>query len=472
MSTPEMDRGSVALFVAAIVLPLLFFAMSLSLDLGKYYRESQDIQKTIDEAAQNAYQFLPYTTAAQAAAESYMAKIAKFSGSTTISVDPDSVTLQYSGISSLNVASYFGVNVDIPVTAYTKIRGSPVDALVLMDNGAHLAPAVGASATWGNLDEWPAAYFFQFEKQLAPNGVPVDTRIVTQQCFNPGLSALKMATIDAYAYLQRFNLNAVGLAFYPGAGGPVDIARNIGPGGIRPISGDTGEADFRNYETLIASNAYCAAAAEREVYWDYYKFPQVAPGTELDLINKPQFMITPVVWTLNPDYVSVMSAREVIWSRAAHADSNGSTAEALRFVRAQLIGAPNMSIRGGLRNKAIKTALLFAGDVPREGSYRFPDSPVPALVQEQLSGIRSDVQDFDLAFRLYYILPITEGNNDPSLPDRLAALRAFLSDLSRIEGSPVPGFEIKLLVGATPETISQELGSFLTTERRTSLISR
>jgi len=473
MRSNLLMQGSVTLFILAIVLPLLFFGLSLSVDLGKYYRESQAIQTALDDAARHAYRFLPYVQQARTAAFSYLSRINGLAEKTMIAVDSDTITLRYGGAATLSLADYFGVKVAVPVTAYVQVRGAPVDAMIVMDGGAHLAPPVAGGVGWGQPADWPAAYFFQFENPLALNGSPIDPRLATQQCFNPYFSALKQAAINTYSYLQRFDLNAVGLGFYPGAGSPVDIVRNLEPGGLRPQPGNTGEADFMDYEELTASNAYCAAAAEREPNWEPYQFPLPAEGTETGLGNKPQFMITPGSWKLNPDYIPVMSAREVIWSRAAHPNSNGDTAAVLNTIHSVLIGAPNVSKRGGLKNRAIKTAVIFAGDVPRQEAIRFPEGAVPAALRFPLAKIRRDIQAENLIFRLYYVLAVTDGNNDASFEGRIGALRDFFNEVTQLNGSPVPGFEANLLLGSSPEMITQELGSILAAaEIKSSLIAR
>ena len=53
------QNGSLILFIAFVILPLIFLIFSLSLDISVYYTQSQKAQKTVDEAVMYGYKFLP-----------------------------------------------------------------------------------------------------------------------------------------------------------------------------------------------------------------------------------------------------------------------------------------------------------------------------------------------------------------------------------------------------------------------------
>ena len=242
-----MTAGSISFFVAAFVIPFLFFLFSLSLDLSKYYTETQKAQKAADDAALFAYRFLPFGDQAVIAARNFLNDYGNLAEGAEITADGHSVSIALNATSALSFARLFGLQAGVPMAAYARAWGTPLDAFIALDSSAQLGPAVPTGTPWGESDQWPAAYFFDALHPLYNQGVQIDPRLLTQRCFNPAFSALKKAAIAAYDYLSISPQNAVGVGFYPGAVSPLDLARDTLPGGV--VDAGRGEARF---ETLRA----------------------------------------------------------------------------------------------------------------------------------------------------------------------------------------------------------------------------
>ncbi|MCB0333144.1 MAG: hypothetical protein KDD55_06565, partial [Bdellovibrionales bacterium] len=132
------EVGATIIFVAAVILPVLFFLFSLTFDIAHYFTQRRNAQMVIDEAALYAHRYLPYTTAAASAAEGYLSRYGFLVDKVAMNITPDTVALQYSDEVSLTFASYFGAGIDVPINAYTRTQGTPYDVFLLMDTASYL----------------------------------------------------------------------------------------------------------------------------------------------------------------------------------------------------------------------------------------------------------------------------------------------------------------------------------------------
>ena len=477
----DSDRGSMSLFIAVIVLPLIFFLFSLSVDLETYYRETQRAQKAADSAALYASRFLPFTAQATQAARSYLSSFGSVVSDAQIQVSSDFLSISINSTIEPNFPQLLGIHLKIPLTAYSKARTTPLDVFLAMDTASYLAPALTAGPAWGD-SSWPSAQFFT---TLAPelNGSLVDSQLATQQCFNPAFSALKQAAITSYDYLAGFRLNEVGLGFFPGSVNELDVVREILPGGQRPsnFSTNAGEADFVPYTTLVNSDAYCAAASEQETATDRYRLPSfsVSLGGEWPHpFDRPASMITPGTWTFDSAYQPSLRAREVIWSRVVKPTYTSAVMPqsdlVIQSIVSRLMAPPAAVKRGGLNQSSFKKGIILAGDVPWVNGNRFAsasDGLTTPQLTSVLSAIRAQIQSAAINLKLYYLILRSDYSLE-GVGARAQELQSFFDQFALSTGNSSGSFVAKVMLAESPEELSNRLVGEMMLDSKTVMISR
>ena len=468
--------GFMSLFIAAFVIPFLFFLFSFSLDLSKYYAESQQVQKIADDAALYAYRFLPYSEKAAAAARNFLGAHGILSENAAITADGYSVSIALNAFSRLNFARFFGMEAQIPMTAYARAWGSPLDVFIAIDRSTLLAPDIPQGIPWGDSAEWPAAEFF--EQEGAPLYGLLDPRILTQRCFNPAFSAVKGSAIRVYDYFSVFPHNAIGVGFYPGTLSAMDLARPVLPGGV--VADGMGEADFGVYQsTAYSRHEWCAAVAQNEIGHLDYRLPEYSPllQRQWDPENgRPGSMINPVDWSFNIEYQPYLQAREVIWSRTAEegsARAGPSISGVLREALGQLFGAALVPARRALAGRSRKTAIILAADVPWQNLRRYPHEEVKAALREELGRAREQIGQWETNIRILYVLFRHPGNGSPDLDSRVEDLQNFLHSQSYDdEGNNPSRMEIELVFAPGPRDLEQQIPALILLERKSAMLAR
>jgi len=486
LKTPvKSERGSVLLFVSTVVVPMLFLLFTLSVDLGEYYSRTQRAQKIVDDASLYAHRFLPSQENARRAAQIYLSQnqteLGTSLGHLNIETSSDMVSIAYEGQSPLTFASWFSDNSGISYSVFARTRSTPLDVYLALDTSSYLAPSLQGNA-WDDATAWPAASFFEHEKifykedQATHQFVrAVDARVVTQQCFNSVFSREKEAGIKIYDILSSFNLNSIGLGFFPGYILPLDQARNVEKGGRRAGQDQfPGEASFdTEHGSLYSSNVYCTAAAERETTHDAYRFPthnlQFATGINDPL--KPANRIIPGTFEFDREYLPYMEARDVIWSRAVNPVSDTKIDEVLSLVHSSLMVAPGGVERQGLVDAPAKVAIVIAGDVPRIGQSRFPDVSVKTALSSEFDKWREEISKYKANVNLFYVVFPHQGINDPNWVETLSELDDYFAQINL--NLPTSGkFTVKLLNGNDSQQISDQITALLLLEKRTVMLSR
>ena len=474
------ERGSMSLFVAAVLLPLLFFFFTITLDLERFFRTSGDIQHALDEAALYSYRFLPNESLASTMASLYLQQNSGVSGSVTVSVASDSLRLAYHGASKLSfgglLASVAGgtKDVGIPLSLVSEVRGSPIDAYILMDTSSYLAPLITGSTTWGAPGEWPEANLFRSQLQIRDtNGNPLNDGAVTQQCFNPVFSEIKLATIRTYQQLSNFSKNGVGVGVVPGRDGTPESIREI-----RPISAPTiGEATFNDsvLGTGGMSNHFCLAAAEFETATSHYRF-HVSPNG-LNHLWYPQTddpmpasITVPGSWNLDPGYAPFLSMPQAVWGQKVSENRVGDISATLDHVFANLISAPSIAERGTLAGKAKSVGILLMGDLPHEGSEKFPHPIVQSTIRNRLRNIKDILSQnlirHDSRIRLFWVISDHESIHSADFNESISLLRELLTT----ENSE--GLRITLVSGSVPSILTEKIVESILLEGKTAVIAR
>jgi hypothetical protein len=402
-------RGSVAIIFVGLFLPLIFFLFSLTLDVATYYTDQAKVQTALDESALYAYRFLPNITAAQDAALNYAARFTGMEG-LTAEVSDSAVVLRVNRRSQLTFAKLVGVSdATLPLSVVSRVRGAPVDALVVLDTSSAVAPVFGASG-WGSLGEWPAAQFFD---DLGG----VSAREKTQRCFNPVFSALKSAAIDTYRYLGASSVNSVGLGFYSGvASSPLVSAREVAP--LPRLPATPPEVSFIGFADPYVGPSLCAAAAQAEVATPQYRFPE--GNTDLpargSFAGRPYEMISPSTRNIDPAYLPFLQGEELIWSQAAASDPATGSAIALRTALLSVLAGERAAGRGGLSARPSRMLVWLTSQLPSEGGVQFGstgDGQVRATLSALFAGTNSGFGDTGITI-FYVVLKNGALGFDPS----------------------------------------------------------
>ena len=472
------QRGAVFIFIAAVMLPLMFFCFTISLDLLSFYRERIRVQRVLDDAAMLAYKFLPYQREALQAANQYLEQSGYSRQVFRTAVDGDGITIAYFQTLPIPFGAYFREAAGFPVKVYSRVRGTAFDTYIAVDRSRYLAPDGPLSELWGEERDWPAAYFFSHQKQFREykadgSSSEVNSRYLTQLCFNPPFSALKMAGIRVYEYLAGFKLNAVGLGMFPGGG--VDSLDEVRPlqYGLSSVPGG-GEADFPSYNWSFRANEYCAAAAENENQAGHYHFPILNPRIE-GLWRKPAGapqMIVPGVWTFNEQYRSYLRTAEVVWSQAAH-HSLPQSHLVLQSVLAKVMPSV-FTGRGGLVNSALKRAVILAADVPWAEGRRFnsESDSVAAALQRELDHLKTIIgENPRLAVKIYYVLMQHDGSSR-DLKDRTERLGAFFRGQNPADGLLKDRFAVQLVVASSAQEMLSKTVGELVLDKKSGIISK
>lgn len=471
------QSGAMAIFLVVFALPVLFFLYSISVDVSVYFHQLQKIQKIVDDAALYSYRFLPYKEAANSAACAFVGQYDLGDGAlacgeqieVSIPSDASSISVTARTTSQLTFASYFGVEAALPLEAFAVARGTPYDVFIAMDTSSYLAPPVLTGPAWnmagGASSPWPAATFFN-TYPLQNNGVQVDPVLLTQQCTNPAFNVIKAGAIQSYEYLASNGINAVGLAVYPGSFNDVEVLRPV-----LPRQGSSDQITYTPYERIFNSNTFCMAAAENDSAGSPNAFPvanaKFGWSGEDDPL-RPSPIVLPGSWQLNPEYPPYFRAREVLWGQAAREDAYGDIGALLSSVRANLVGSVYVGARGGMANNAIKSAIIFAGDLPRSAGNSFAQNDyVKSLIKNHLAALRADLAANHFKMVLYYVLLEHGSVSGGSFDEGKLALEELFAQESVLDGENGSSLELRLLSGNDGQALVDEVvGSLLLDKRR------
>lgn len=468
------EQGSTLFFVAAVLLPLIFFLFSLSIDVAKYYQEQRRVQKILDDTAMYAHRFLPYTEAAAAAAEAFLEQYPAYSEQVSVSAESDQIVLHHEGESRLMFARYFGINKGIPLAVYSRTQGTPFDTVIMIDTSAYLAPEVLSEAAWGDEALWPEASFFvnDFPTQYKNiNGLltPLNLRVLTQQCFNPAFSAIKLASIRTYQYLASFKLNSVGVSYFPGITEQPGVLRPVSP---PPVANAPLDITFPVYGGQYMRSDYCAAAAERELQHSAYRFPELATnmsGLWQPPAGAPLSMVKQDSWRYDEVYNPFLTLHQAIWSLSAkdNLQHRQEVVALLSNMKVQLVGALSNEERKGLVNRPMKTGIIFAGDVPWHNDERFPSGDSIDTLEQEFEALRVAAQEHELRFNLVYVLFPHPGNQG-NLVSRVNSLKTLFAQQS----DPGMGLELRVLFTNSAEAMYEDLVSLLALNKRKAGLAR
>lgn len=503
----KSDLGSSTLFFAAIVLPLLFFLLTLTIDIQSLMRRRVEIQTTLDEAGLRGYRFANSAVAVSdggsKAAHDYLSLFPMIAEMSTIKEGRDFIDIVYRGSIPLNFGALFlrffgeaNPETRLPLAVATRVRGSVFDTVLAVDRSYYLAPdpLSNAGAAWSPLSSPMFEDVFPVSIPSGGGIVTMDPAIATQQCFNPVFSELKATAASIYSALQAFSLNSTGVIFFPGGHEASNtlrpLARSEKPDmNFNEMDSRGSDDEYFNINSSIfpreiIESRFCAAVAERSSD-GALMFPD--RRNSLSPAGGKSFMIRDLDWQYDLDYDPELEASEVFWSRSVQSNPmlkrEPSTPEVLDNALAVVLAENIRTDRGGLANRALRSIVVLTGDVPRLGGMRFPENgrnDVTEGLRATFANYRALVKRWEarakvggdpLSLRIFYLLyhnPLTGLD----IENRLESLKAFFDEESRIDGVLSDSFRIHLFASDDAERLFRNIGGAMTLMRKSGVISR
>ncbi|MCB0329435.1 MAG: hypothetical protein KDD70_07220 [Bdellovibrionales bacterium] len=491
----DSERGTVLLFIAAVVLPFIFFLFSLLIDVAMYLHEEREVQTLLDKGGLYVQRFLPYVPEAQAAFDSYILENPTLTrGVTTLRYEPasqlsDVLTLRYERTFSPFFANLFNNDIGFNLQVQSQVRVSPFNVQILLDASSYLAPPLDAPQGWNSSTEQPAYLFqqglltYSYDFNGDQIGERVDPLVASQQCFSAPFLALKRSAVRMYQYLASFRDNAIGLGVYPsGIGGFLAPIRSLSPS-LSPSA--ESDLSFVSWNTPFVRNEHCAAAAERETVQDQFTVP-VAPDSFAGLWRAPAnggYMISqPSGWQVEQGYTD-FSGESLLWAQSSRYNAQGDTAAVLQSIAFDLLALPPIESRGGLQHTVNRQAIIFAGDMPWGNGQRllngsgFGVNPqVESWLTTALTQIGDAVSTHDLLeFRLFYLAFFHQGLSGTltDFQDGMAAFQTLADTVrSNYPAEVQERLTFQVLGGDDPQLLSDQVLSYLALNRRTGVIAR
>lgn len=413
-------RGSVAFLLAALI-PIFFLLGVLVFELNSIMNQRQMAQELVDGASLLAAHTLPFSKLAQQKALSYLAQYGVGPQYANCSVDGSDVIVNYRARAHLTFTKFFEPLDGLEIPVASKATLVPHDVVIYLDVSSYMAPSVFNSqgvfvdnrTAWGEVEVenegevtsfWPTGDFFRktlenrpfFPDPHDPDKLETDAprRILTQQCFNPALSALKEAALRLYDYFSSSPLNSVAVLAGPGgiddpSAAPVSVIRSLQGRGA--LAGLSSEAVFPYFRSRYASDEYCLGAAENEAGHPGYRVPP--PSSDLQYWDpgiRPEGLIDTDGnhhYYLPQANIRFISAREAIWSLAVRrtypdfAEQHwiASISDVITYAGGQLLAAAARPERGTLTANGSHSAFILLGNVPYENGVRFDETVQQAM---------------------------------------------------------------------------------------------
>ncbi|RMD87936.1 MAG: hypothetical protein D6808_00585 [Candidatus Dadabacteria bacterium] len=423
------ERGSMLLFVAAVLIPALLFAFIFSLDISKFFNYRERVQEIADNAVMAAAQALPYQSEAVSIVTNLISsKLGSGAQLAPPVVTSDTIQITLTVSTTLPFVSYFDPNLaNISYQVRAEARITPVDAFMVIDSSSYMAPPPGVR--WGSQWLWPS--YDAFSNLI---GIPQfyagspTAEVMTQRCYNPVISPIKKAAVTLFDYLSSQRSNAVGIGFYPSyfGSGTVDSARRVMTAGFYDEYSQQNVPEaildpYVEYDLGVEfADANCAAIID-DITFQPYDIPDLPQILQSPSENCPYTPIPPTIslnqsthYGLNPAYIPCVRGREAIWVRSARvgpydAISNqfgrrvGDISAVLSRSWWEIMGAVPVSSRAGLLASARKVVIILAGDVPWEGGARYPYGNTVNAVANGIAQLAND------NIQLYYLLFRSDG---------------------------------------------------------------
>lgn len=412
----QSERGNIVLY-ALVLLPVVLSLSVLAVDVSSFQALKEKAQQEADRIALQAVHALPDKAEAERIIRSASADLTDLhlaSGEDErqlYSIGTATVSLTLEG----RVNAFFDFFIrraghgpqTFVLREASEAQMVPADTVIILADAASLRPLPYES--WGEGGSWPASKLFNFisEPEIRAVAPGQETpawvlqwaagkyqRWVTQSCFNPVYSPLKLAAIGLIDLLGAVDTNRISLVFSPSerTSAGFSVARTLSFPGEEPDA----EGEWSSYfepETFISDEA-CLYFSDPEASDDYtYRLP--LPPAGFGLAHEAnacgeRYSATPwgASWypygRLSPCFTSsALTLRELVYSHAARSIGHGADG-------VDLIQAANQGIvqlvsdttaraedarrrRGNLAAAPLRSIIVLADTVPDVGSAAFAE---------------------------------------------------------------------------------------------------
>jgi len=473
----RVQRGSVPVFFFACLLPLIFFLLSLSLDVGAFLHDRASTQKVLDDAAMYAYRFLPDRTLATNAQQQFLQRYGSVKDGASVAFNLDGMQLQVSRQFPLIFATMFGLgNVTLPIQVASRVRAVPFDVFITLDATSAVAPPQ-LGAPWAGGE---ASTYFN-SARFNPQSNPPDKLTLTQQCFNSVFSGLKNGAIQTLDYLGGFSLNSVGVGVDNGnIFDPLELIRTTRISLPLPQAVESNrDASFISFTNNFVSTLDCAAVAEAGSLYQLPTFPSGYPSRG-DFSYRPSSVVQQNPLSLNPAYLPYLQAREVLWSQVARGSSGGSSSTLLLNAFSQMLQAPPVQERRGLIGSARRVMIFFAADLPRESGQVFdyyapgnlPRLKLSAALTSSIFPFARAAVDSNASGRVEIIYALLQPLNAPNRQAGADDLQRFFDDQSSTALKTGKHFSARVIYSVSPQELLQGVLTAISAANQTAVISQ
>lgn len=475
------QNGSMLVFLAGFILPLLMLLCSVAIDVNGYSTRREEIQNIADAAVLYGVKYLPDINSAETGAADYL-KIKAKDATFTLSSSNDELQVRINGNFEPFFAPFFNKILSAPIlfpyAAASQARAMPLDVYIAIDRGAELSPDYSTSddTAWGDSGQWGAAQIFSAVLPINFAEGRMHPRIVTQQCFNPKFSLIKRAAVKTFDFFSGFRMNRVGIGYFPGAVSLYGMSRDINAGIKKAESVEFYDThpdwDTDHYvtieeeepiQTFPVQSSYCASIAETEPFYTQYLLPK--PPTYVGIGNQHELLIDQSTWSVNPSYP--LSTREKIWSRSVNKNALMDFSVAIGAIEQSLFYSGQNELRGGLVNNAPQVAFIFSDRTPQINNVRF--SSGGGIVADQIHNLLADLRAFKdkqkTKLTLYYFMLESSTQEVSELSDLFASETYAASDGTSY-------FEAKVIRGEESDEFLSKMLTNIFLEQRSHAVSR
>ena len=525
------QRGSMYLFLIAGMLPCIFVAFMLLMDLGGLFTKFEQQQELADSAVLLGTRFLPHTQSATGAVQRYLIGQGVAPSDFTINASAVQVNVQLRKNIPITFAEFFGAAAAFPLSVVASARSNFRDVVLVMDSSSYLAPDVLTSAGAPNTASWPGYPAGQVYTPagssvgmpaagFAFSGQPLDPTVLSQQCLNSDFVALKLAAIAAYDHFSARSDDALSVLFAPSAGGTVFTARDMRRSADGVAQGIAAEATIEGFHSPFFGygDLYCALMADQECALRGVSpsFCRSDPGAALFLVpasppDLPQPMIQAAApngscsMTGNPSDCLVrrvparpqelefdpgfrtgrLTARQAIWTRSVQRAVQplpnvtepkryADIMDIVRQVEFALLSAPYIPQRGGLSpdDVVLKHAIVLLGDVPgdRNGDV-YPSSGMGAALIAELQQFAAEAQRRSLSVQLTFVVFDRGARSRAAAGIFSSAMTQFKSDAETAFNSADGRRNVTVIVESAAAQLSTAVIRSALLQGRTSVVA-
>lgn len=458
IQTRRTCHGGIFLFIA-FLLPILFFSIIIIVEITTISFSTNALQTNLDSVVISAAQRLPDVESAR---RTFSEAFENSSVHPVASISPDTIEATASSPNQSFLLSYFGIEQSIVTAAHVKAIIPPLTVAVAMDTSSYTAPG-SAEPAWSSTNLLPAALFQQDSQQPRADRAPSPLH-QTQGCFNSLLLPLKRFVVETIASLEEVPSYRLAAATFPAS--TVGKDENAGLSEIKRLSDPT--PLWVSYESLHRSNSTCAAVALHDTLYHLdspYRFPRKSRHSHGGISDSGERIVDIERREFNLNYAPFLSVEEIIWSQAAREADGGSTVAALESLGRFVISEHrSMALPMPTRGKPAVVGLLFAGDVPRSSSDRFPGQATVQALQKAVSTIARLATESGVNLYLPYIL--FENNTGVTLEEG-QSLSTMLSTMTAL----TPHVRIPVLMTKDAASLEQKLLPLLKNLRKPVIIS-